>query len=96
MTRVNAVAYPNQVITIEEASKKPDNPKIYETVAYRYNGLDAVKELLADGAQWRLSVGIMARASMPIMHWSGPCLKSPSLPAGWSSTARYFRFPWPP
>jgi len=34
MTRVNAVAYPNQVITIEEASKKPDNSEIYETVAY--------------------------------------------------------------
>ena len=29
--------------------QKPDNSEIYETVAYRYNGLDVVKELLADG-----------------------------------------------
>ena len=38
----------NRVIGPEEAAKLPDNSAIYETVSYRYQGIDAVRTAIAE------------------------------------------------
>ncbi len=47
--RVKNQSYPNRIISAEDAARMPDNSAKYETLAYRYHGLDRVRELLGDG-----------------------------------------------
>ncbi|NQU72447.1 MAG: hypothetical protein HQ514_17995 [Rhodospirillales bacterium] len=49
MGRIENQSYPNRIISAEDAAQMPDNSAKYETVAYRYHGLDRVRELLDDG-----------------------------------------------
>lgn len=50
LARVRLTSHGTRLIGPEEAARLPDNSADYQPVTFRYDGLDAVKAMIADGA----------------------------------------------